>query len=524
VIARMTGGSEGGVDGKRPFPSVLNPRDTAESTEIQPELLRDLNLDQAIAAMISHRERYDLLNFFRQPLKELDDIVSRQTVFRDLEDSGCLRCVQAFSHRIEEVRQQVDQSTKLRHPLQRKSLWLDAVDSYCGAILQFATDFGQIDPASLALRNFKEYFDGYAAGPDVQALLTDVKEIKKRLSEVSYCMAITGSRVTVTPFDGESDYVSEVRAVFSRFTPRDAQNFVTKRAGHLDMDHVEAQILDRVAAYFPDVFEQLNEFCQRNDDFIDPAITTFDREIQVYLAYLEYIDPLRQCGLPLCYPTMVDVDKEIRATEVFDIVLALKLIREGTPIVRNEFFLEDPERILVVTGPNQGGKTTFARAFGQLHYLASLGFPVPGTSARLSLPDQIFTHFAKPENIIKASGKLEEDIIRMRAILERATARSIIIINEIFTSTTLKDSLALGTSLVEALSALGVICVYVTFVDELSRLSPSTVSMVSNVYPDDPSRRTFEIRRQTADGLAHAMAIAQKYRVTYPQLQERLGL
>lgn len=109
-------------------------------------------------------------------------------------------------------------------------------------------------------------------------------------------------------------------------------------------------------------------------------------------------------------------------------------------------------------------------------------------------------------------------------ILTQATSDSLIVMNEIFSSTTLTDALFLSKRIIGAILEVGVLCVCVTFIGELARLSDEAVSMVSEIDPAAPALRTYRIRRRDAGSKAYAISVAQQYGLTYDRLKERLGL
>jgi len=503
------------------FESIVFERLGAGPAAEVPGFFGDLNLDQVLKSMTAGREQYDLVPLFCTPLHDADAVAYRHEAVRDLEKPGIFGPVSRFAEAMQRMRQHLEQAGKLHYKLQKQGWFLDAAEIYCQAVRDLAEGLAAGEAASRGFNRFDRYLAEYVGSKHFTSLAAQTKALKDALARIRYALRIQGPRITVSRYDGEPDYGAEVEATFARFAQGAAKSYLVQFPGYPEMDHVEAQIVGLVARLYPGEFEELAGYCARHAGYLDPVVGRFDREVQFYLAYLELIGRCKQAGLPFCYPEVSAGSKETTVEGAFDIALADKLAPAGTVVV-NDFRLSGPERVLVVSGPNNGGKTTFARAFGQLHYLASLGLPVPGRSARLFLPDRIFTHFEKEEDIETLRSKFEDELVRVRDILRQATADSVIVMNESFNATTLDDALLVGTEVMRQILDLGCLGVYVTFVDEIASLSDATVSMVSQIEPGNPAGRTFKVLRRPADGLAYAWAIAEKYGLSYERLLERI--
>lgn len=491
-----------------------------------PDFFKDLNLNQIFAPILKAKKEFKLEGFFYTALHNPEVILYRQDVMRELESDELRSLFAGFSKTVYDLGRYMD---TIRKALTSNDSWnnnyltrghmLDYAERYCLTVSALSEELSKLALRSAGLRGFAEYLQAYCASESCAGLCAHVKRLRDELSAVEYCMLIKNGTIHVRKYEGQPDHSKQILAAFEKFRQGDVKDYRQKLPEEPYAAHVEAAVLNMLADLYPDIFADLISFCSNYLHFDDETILRFSREIQFYLSWLDFVCPLRQTGLPFHYPKLCNTSEHLYNLDGFDLALAA-VTREKT--VTNDFLLNAPEHIMVITGPNQGGKTTFARAFGQVHYLASLGLCVPGREAALYLFDNIFTHFGREENLSTLNGKLQDDLVRLHELLSKATSKSILIVNEIFSSTTLSDALSLGGHMMDAFAALGAPAVVVTFLDELASHGPETVSMMSTVQKEDPAERTYQIIRKPPDGLAYAIYIAGKHGLTYEQLRGRI--
>ncbi len=449
-------------------------------------------------------------------------------MFRDLEAPALRSALTTFADQIQTVHEHIEHAAAIVHPMERHRWHLEAADAYVTAVTALADVLDSTVPASRALTTFAAELRTYIADDAFTTLTADTNRMRADLAAVTYRLRIGEDRVVVGRHDGEPDYGAEVLATFARFrrtavpTPVPVDVFST-----IDMNRVERAILERVARLHPAAFKALERFAQDHAGFVDPVIATVADEIRFYLAWLDLIEPLRDAGLPFCYPVAALDDTTLDARGLFDLALALRLRSSGADappdIVTNDVTMTAAEHLLVITGPNQGGKTAFARAIGQLHHLASIGVPVPASHAGVPLGEAVHTLFARAEDPGDLTGRLEAELTRARAILDALRPGSVVILNESFDSTTVDDALAINRALLGEIAQRGAIGVVVTFLGELAAFDAATVSMTSVMDPLDPTRPTYRFERRPADDLAHARALADVHGLGYDAVRARIA-
>ncbi|MDX6740097.1 MutS-related protein [Actinocorallia sp. A-T 12471] len=488
----------------------------AEPPSAEPGCLTDLRCD-VIAGALAAAAGADAAAYLRGAPRDPVLVAARQAVFRALEDPALAAAARRFCAAASSARRRLDRVARTGHVPQAGRRLAELVADHAAAVEEFAA---ALRPAPPGLTALAEDLAELVAAPSFTVPRDEARALLARLAEVRYDVLLRGDEITVVPCEpGQVPaFADRARAVFARFHGDGLADPPARPADDSSLDVVEAAVLDLVAEVHPSVFADVAAFHARHRAFLPEGLARLDRDLRFCLGYLDVLAPLRDAGLPVCYPDVSVTDRTFEAHDLYDLALAVE--RSGR-VVPNDVTAGPGERVIVVSGPNQGGKTTLSRAFGQLHHLAGLGCPVPARRARVFLPDRVLTHYERAESLANPASRLQEEQARLRALLAEATGDSVVVLNEIFMSTTSSDALALSRPLLDTLLDRGVLCLWVTFLDELSRAHPSVVSMVAETEGED-ARRTYRIVRGVADGQSHARTLAERYGLTYEKLSLRL--
>jgi len=171
-------------------------------------------------------------------------------------------------------------------------------------------------------------------------------------------------------------------------------------------------------------------------------------ELAFYIGCLNLHDQLTRKGEPMSFPLPLAANERSHAFKgLYDICLALTLEQK---VVGNDVDA-DQKGLVVVTGANQGGKSTFLRSIGLSQLMMQCGMFVPAESFSSNICDGLFTHYKREEDTAMESGKLDEELSRMSGIVDHISSDSMVLFNESFAATNEREGSEIARQIVSAL-------------------------------------------------------------------------
>ncbi|PZF86074.1 MutS-related protein [Jiangella anatolica] len=468
---------------------LLHPDREVEAQEPPPQadaLVADLDVDTLIGAMAGG-DRY-LWDVAKQTLLASltgpDTITYRQRVLADcLDHPGVVRKLYDVAVEAIEARRKVFYVTRHDTPERVVSRSVQMLTALMGSVRRLraladdhATAFRSEGFTGLFARIADELDDDYLAAAG------------EHLAELDFRRG--------TLFSGELGRGNRgVSYVLHRLPRRRWFDVVSGRGG----PRYSFQIPDRDEAGFQALGEirskGLNEAANaigQDADHVVSFFTVLRFELAFYLGCVNLRDQLAAHGEPVCFPTPVRQGEDAFTTRgLYDVCLALRT--DG--VVGNDVDA-DGSTLVMVTGANQGGKSTFLRSVGLAQLMMQCGLFVAATQLRATVAQGVFTHFKREEDATMTHGKFDEELARMSDIADQITPGALLLCNESFGSTNEREGSQIARDVIDAMTGNDIRVVFVTHLFDLAHglhehRAPTTVFLRAERRPDET--RTFRV-------------------------------
>jgi DNA mismatch repair ATPase MutS len=208
-----------------------------------------------------------------------------------------------------------------------------------------------------------------------------------------------------------------------------------------------------------------NVLAQSNDHILN-FLVMLRTELAFYLGCLNLHGRLSQKLEPTCFPTPAPPgDRRLSFLGLYDVCLTLS---QEQRVVGNKVDADNKD-IVIITGANQGGKSTFLRSVGLSQLMMQAGMFVPAESFCSELCDGLFSHYKREEDTTMTSGKLDEELSRMSDIVDNVTPNAMLLFNESFAATNEREGSEIASQITRALVEKHIRIVFVTHLYEFAQ-------------------------------------------------------
>ena len=254
-------------------------------------------------------------------------------------------------------------------------------------------------------------------------------------------------------------------------------------------------------------------------------------QIDFYIGAKNLIERTQSLGLEMCRPTIFPTEERIfRCSDMYDPVFANKLVAAASrdditiSVRANDCHMDDEARLLLITGTNNGGKTTFLRATAINQILAQSGLYVGASAAEISPCSGIFVHFPEEKEVGINTSRFTEECRELRSTIEACTEHSLVLMNESLSGTNPYDSLVLGEELMRIFADIGCRLIYTTHILDLTQCidninAEAPKSRLGSLIAecDQQGRPTYRITAGKPDFSRNARYIFDKYGISFDE-------
>lgn len=425
---------------------------------------------QAIKALLSEY-RFEALRDALKPIGDVERILARVALRsarpRDLsrlqQSLAALPALQAASGRVEStlvaaLAEQAGEFPELATLLERALIENPPMVIRDGGVIAPGYD-SELDE----LRNISTNAGDYLVELEQrEKARTGIPTLKVGYNRVhGYYIEISSGQAAKAP----ADYIR-------RQTLKNAERYITPELKEFEDKALSAKsrALAREKALYEALLDQLNDALLPLQDSAAALA-----ELDVLATLAERADQLNFCQPELCEAAVLDI-REGRHPVVEQVL--------DSPFIANDVRFDDERRMLIVTGPNMGGKSTYMRQTALIVLLAHIGSFVPAGAAKIGIVDQIFTRIGSSDDLAGGRSTFMVEMTETANILHNATARSLVLMDEVGRGTSTFDGLSLAwAAAVHLVGKLRAFTLFATHYFELTQL-PELYPQAHNVHLD----------------------------------------